>query len=981
MVDALLVATVLILGGVALVSGILALRNRLAFKIARRNIRRARTRTILVVLGLLVATAIVSGSLVVGDTVSSINVHYAYVAAGYTDEAVYGFAPAGGYLYFSATTASDLANRSAAISGVAGATVEIVDRVQVIDRTTSIPQTNLNLVGADPSARAVLGSFTSVAGGSLPGPGPGSVYLDRLAANDLKASVGDALTVYGGRSVAATVGGIVEDDLRGGVLTAGLVGGSVFADVATAQTIMNTLNLVNFLAVTNVGSQVDGVALTTSVSAGLNTTLSATPGTQGLSVHNVLKDALAAAEAAGAGTETAFLAFGLFSILAGAMLIVGIFTMIAEERKGEMGMLRAIGLKRSSIVLSYYLEGLIYAAGSALVGTFVGVLAGYALMLLYTSFVPNSVVSGSVIVASFTYSNASLLTSYLVGFLLTLATVTVASFRVSRLNIVRALRDVPEPTPALRTYTYLAALGVGALVAGLLLFGLTYRGSSDITWPTVGGSLILLGAGLIASRFASNRIVFSLVGVGLLVWVGLEPLRALVLGTGHSSSMFVIFVFGVVMVGGALLVIAFNAPTLARALERLAAHGSSSSPVVRIGLAYPSRRAMRTSITLAIFALVLFTIVALATFTATVAGSLNDSIQGQSGGYTFFGESAQPIPNFAQSIAGNGTLAPMFTSTVPVVTGVGHLVVSGFAANPFTDRVLAAPVGPPGPSNFYSTNEFPFLSTLDGMSASAVMAALSTNASVAVVDAAYSGSSVMGAPTAHPVTTPGDIVRIANPATGQARNLTVIGVLKTQILTGLWMNPSTASSLGYYVSNGYLLTVAPGVSATVASQDVKSAFFAYGLVLVQFSDVLATAIAFTTGEITLLEVFIGLGLAVGIAALGILALRAVTERRHDLGTLRATGMTRGMVLRAFLLEYTFVTALGAAVGGLLGVLIIYNLVVGASASGSGITALYIPWLNLVIVLLLTGLLATLAVIGPSLRAARLPPALAIRGAD
>jgi len=71
----------------------------------------------------------------------------------------------------------------------------------------------------------------------------------------------------------------------------------------------------------------------------------------------------------------------------------------------------------------------------------------------------------------------------------------------------------------------------------------------------------------------------------------------------------VIFVFGVMMVAGALLIVAFNGPALARLLERIAAGGRGTTPVSRIGLAYPSRRAARTSITLAIFSLVLFTIV------------------------------------------------------------------------------------------------------------------------------------------------------------------------------------------------------------------------------------------------------------------------------------------------------------------------------------------------------------------------------------
>jgi outer membrane protein assembly factor BamB len=69
LVDSLLLATAVILGAVGLGSALLAVRTPLSLRIAVRNIRRARSRSILVILGLLVGTAIVSGSLVVGDTV------------------------------------------------------------------------------------------------------------------------------------------------------------------------------------------------------------------------------------------------------------------------------------------------------------------------------------------------------------------------------------------------------------------------------------------------------------------------------------------------------------------------------------------------------------------------------------------------------------------------------------------------------------------------------------------------------------------------------------------------------------------------------------------------------------------------------------------------------------------------------------------------------------------------------------------------
>jgi ABC-type lipoprotein release transport system permease subunit len=67
------------------------------------------------------------------------------------------------------------------------------------------------------------------------------------------------------------------------------------------------------------------------------------------------------------------------------------------------------------------------------------------------------------------------------------------------------------------------------------------------------------------------------------------------------------------------------------------------------------------------------------------------------------------------------------------------------------------------------------------------------------------------------------------------------------------------------------------------------------------------------------------------------------------------------------------------VGGLLALLVGYNPVISSGASSIGVTTLYIPRENLAIVIAITGFPATLAVISPALRAARLPPAEALRG--
>lgn len=88
-----------------------------------------------------------------------------------------------------------------------------------------------------------------------------------------------------------------------------------------------------------------------------------------------------------------------------------------------------------------------------------------------------------------------------------------------------------------------------------------------------------------------------------------------------------------------------------------------------------------------------------------------------------------------------------------------------------------------------------------------------------------------------------------------------------------------------------------------------------------------------------LEVFVALGLMVGIAAIGITSLRAVVERRSQIGIARALGLRRRQVLFAFLREYGSLAAIGILIGTAMGLLIAYP---AAEGAGAGFLTFSVP---------------------------------------
>jgi putative ABC transport system permease protein len=129
----------------------------------------------------------------------------------------------------------------------------------------------------------------------------------------------------------------------------------------------------------------------------------------------------------------------------------------------------------------------------------------------------------------------------------------------------------------------------------------------------------------------------------------------------------------------------------------------------------------------------------------------------------------------------------------------------------------------------------------------------------------------------------------------------------------------------------------------------------------------------------LIQGFMGLGLLVGVAALGVISARAVVERRQQIGVMRAIGFRRRMVQAAFLLESSFVALTAIVVGTVLGLLLSWNIIEDTRRQPSWENLeLVVPWLNLAIIFLVVYAVALLATLAPAVRASRIRPAEALR---
>src|SRR2546425_1317963 len=312
---------------------------------------------------------------------------------------------------------------------------------------------------------------------------------------------------------------------------------------------------------------------------------------------------------------------GAFGILAGVLLIVNIFVMLAEERKPELGVARAIGFLRSDLLTTFALEGTFYAVVAAALGALAGLGLGYIMVYFFDKLVPH----GDVVV-TFHFDISSVITAFVAGTTLTWITILLASWRGSRPNIVRAIRDLPEPGAPERSRDILIA-GLVVTVGGLALtvWGFaTDTGMGKIPGPPV----LALGLRIAAASRGWARAGMTVAAAFNLAWI-LLPFTLLNQATDNVSVAFVLV--GVILVGSGILIAVFNVSEALRAVLRRANRGAGR-PVLKTAISYPMDKRFRTGMTVAMFALILFMVTLISMLQGLQAASLDSFVRQQSGG-------------------------------------------------------------------------------------------------------------------------------------------------------------------------------------------------------------------------------------------------------------------------------------------------------------------------------------------------------------
>ncbi|OLN25291.1 protein of unknown function DUF214 [Desulfovibrio sp. DV] len=233
----------------------------------------------------------------------------------------------------------------------------VAPKFVVLTRVADVP---VGVVGVDFTQERLIKSHWYATAGSLPGD-PSALLAGSEAASRLGLAPGSTIVVEGKDFTVAGVLGVTgsEDDRL------------LFADLHALQGAAGKENRVHFVEVAALCSGCPIEEITAQIAAGL-------PGTDIKAMQQVVKSRMMTVDFV---KHLALAVSGVILLTACVMIGLSVFSSV-NERKNEIGLLRALGFSQAAVFFLMNLEALVLGAVSAVIGYLAGFAASGRLMAL-----------------------------------------------------------------------------------------------------------------------------------------------------------------------------------------------------------------------------------------------------------------------------------------------------------------------------------------------------------------------------------------------------------------------------------------------------------------------------------------------------------------------------------------------------------------------------------------------------------------------
>ena len=713
-----------------------------------------------------------------------------------------------------------------------------------------------------------------------------------------------------------------------------------------------------------------------------------------------------------------FLVFGTFTIAAGVLLSLTIIMLLADVRRSELAVVRALGLRRSDARALFVQEGLILALFAGGIGSLVGLgLAWFISRAFSTIFASAGAQS-----FSFSWSVDSFAAGWIWGTLLAVTLLWSASVFNSQVNIVRALKGgrltLKSGVPWGLYLMQVGALGGGTLsLAGLVFLGFD-SGLAYVAYVSMGAFLILLLTPVLTWQLPvflgskhpwkrwkrhAPRNTLGAVGLLFLLWtIALAPVDPLRSRLEANELAFI--VLGLLQVFSGVMVLTSLAPLLVQVLSKSRAITRRIGPVGSVALAHPLAHPIRTAVVMGMFSITMFSVVVLSGYTDQFDTYSSDFVEEAEGEFELLLTASRSRPIDLDS---NTSLWGVNDSAMDNIDAVGgvyrspiHLQNSDGERMPYVLRGVDEGFRNHGGLPLHIWDE------ALGETQQEAWDAVERFDNIVFLDASFGLESTTDGATIVPLQfSIGDsilLIDFSNPK--NTREVQVGGFLEQSsyiFSPGVWMSSTTVDEqFGGEITRMYVsvrtdaeadterfssMDSSPQGKTTQERQaaaelaDVLSRELASQGVTVQtVAEEIAIIQSLVLAILSLFEGYLALGLLVGVAGIGVVTVRNVSERRRTIGMLRAIGLRQRQVLAIFFIEVSWIAMLGMLNGLLLGYGF-HRALYQAIWESEG-AAFTFPWASTLLLFFLGWLIVFLTTYLPVKQASKIPPSAALRDA-